>query len=318
MKFARVTLLWASLAGGCTFHHVRDEAPVPITVGGEAATIEVERAPARRGGERLLIKIEHPSFLDIEGVGQGEAELHDSVGVPLTVCRRIGIERTRLTADRRQSRVSFFCRWPLTQTATLQAMGAMIPVLGSGGLQVMGERPWLLSGWVRAQLGARITGTAVTQGVDLGANFGGRGLLRQHLGLGGRADVMLDARTGRGQFVAGPEVGFVHATWPCGRCSVEANLSYLIGYERGFAHGPELDLRFGVRMVRTGTNWHGLDLGVGYRHLIGPESGGSLMFSLSYTVQTALRWGFLPESVRARPSELQAEPEGSPRGPEDE
>lgn len=296
-------------AVGCTFHHVRDEGPRHISLGGEPATVTVEKAPARRGGQRILVNVEHTSALDLEGAVGSQVVLTGSgaEGIPtsgLQTCQRLSLDRYRAAPERRISKVLFLCRYPLTQEVFMQVGGERVPVLGSGGLEVMGDRPWLLSGWARPELGVRVTGVAATRGIDVGMNFGGRALLLSHLGLGGRADVLVDTGRGRGQFLVGPEVGFVHATLPCSRCAVEANVSYLVGYDRGAAHGPQVDLRFGVRIGRTGTNWHGIDAGVGYRHLFGPESGGSLIFTLSYHVQTALRWGFLPSSVRAQPREL--------------
>jgi hypothetical protein len=302
-------------AVGCTFHHVRDEGPHRLSLGGEPATVTVEKAPARRGGQRILVSVEHGSALDLEGAVGSQVVLTtgDSAGGQmggglvtggLESCQRLSLERYRTAPERRLSKVLFLCRFPLTQEVFMQVGAERVPVLERGGLEVMGERPWLVSGWARPELGVRVTGVPATRGIDMGMNFGGRALLLSHLGLGGRADVLIDTGRGRGQFLVGPEVGFVHATLPCSRCSVEANVSYLVGYDRGAAHGPQADLRFGVRIGRTGTNWHGIDAGVGYRHLFGPESGGSLIFTLSYHVQTALRWGFLPSSIRAQPREL--------------
>jgi hypothetical protein len=203
-----------------------------------------------------------------------------------------------------KSTALFVCRYPLGRAVSFRMGDVDIPILDKTGLAIMGERPWLLSTWLRGELAARVTGPAATRGVDLGASFGFRGILRQHLALGGRGDVLVDSDRGTGQFIAGPEVGYVNKSWPCSRCSVEANLSYFVGYSRGFAHGPEADLRFGVRLVRGRETWHGVDLSAGYRHLIGPESGGSVVFMLSYNIETAIRSALMPKTLRAKPHEL--------------
>lgn len=294
--------------GGCTLHHVRDEVPVGSSLGGEPATVAVEVAPAGLDGEgeHVLVKVEHPRFVDIDGSQGLRAALVLNSGLEIDGCVRGGREVLDVSAERRQSHLLFFCRYPLDQPVFLRSDSDLLPVLQERGLPVQGARPWLLSGWIKAELGVRVTGVAETRGEDLGANFGARGLLLGHIGVGARADVLIDSKSGRGQFLAGPELGYVNTVWPCARCSVEASLSYLVGYAQGLANGPEADLRFGYRLVRTGQTWHGIEAGAGYRHLIGPEAGGSVVLTLSYTLQTSLRWSFLPPAVRAAPLELGA------------
>lgn len=286
-------------------------------MGGEPASVAVETARDARGRQRILVTVEHPSFIDLEGAIGSEARLQDSLGRTIGSCRRDSLAGEDLGERRRLSRLLFVCRYPLAQPVWLGAGGETVPVLGRDGLEVMGRRPWLLSSWVRAEMGVRVTGVPETRGVDLGANFGARGQVLPYLAVGGRADVLVDARRGRGQFVTGPEASYIQQAWPCSRCSVEVGAAYLVGYARGFAHGPEIDARFGLRLVRTGTSWHGVELGAGYRHLFGPESGGSLVLTLSYSLQTALRSWALPERLRARPRALPPE-EAPPRVEEPE
>ncbi|MCS6913311.1 MAG: hypothetical protein RMK29_08250 [Myxococcales bacterium] len=306
MSRSRAALILPFLSA-CTLHHVRDEVPVAIQLGGEPASVAVETARDSRGRQRILLTVEHASFIDLEGVIGSESRLQDSLGRTITSCRRDSLAGEDLGGRRRLSRLLFVCRYPLVEPVWLRAGGETVPVLGRGGLEVMGQRPWLLSAWVRAEMGVRVTGVPETRGVDLGANLGARGQVLPFLGVGGRADVLVDSRRGWGQFVTGPEASYIHQAWPCSRCSLEASAAYLLGYARGFAHGPEVDVRFGLRLVRTGTNWHGVELGAGYRHLFGPESGGSVVLTLSYSLQTAIRSRALPERLRARPRALPPE-----------
>ena len=299
---------------GCTLHHVRDEKPLPITLGGEPATVAVEKAPGVRGRQQILVSVEHVRAVSLEGAIGSDAELQSIGGESLHSCRRQSLTVEDLEGSRRLSRLLFACRYPLGQPVRLRAGGELIPVLERGGLEVMGKRPWLLSAWVRGEMAARVTGVPEARGIDLGANVGARGQVLSFLGVGGRADVLVDTQRGRGQFIVGPEVSYIQQGWPCSRCSVEASASYLLGYARGFAHGPEVDARCGLRVARTGTSWHGIEGGVGYRHLFGPESGGALIFTLSYSLQTALRSWAVPERVRARPALLTV-PKEEPQAP---
>lgn len=307
-------------APGCTLHHVRDEEPLPVTLGDAPATVAVEKAPGLSGRQQILVSVEHDRAVSLEGAIGSDAELQTPAGDTLTTCRRQSLTVEERSDTRRLSRLLFICRYPLAQPVRLRAAGELVPVLEGPGLEVMGRRPWLLSTWIRGEMGVRVTGPSESRGVDLGASAGARGQVLPSLGVGGRADVLIDTRLGRGQFVAGPELAYVQPTWPCSRCSFEVGASYLLGYVQGLAHGPEVAARFGLRVARTGTDWHGVELGLGYRHLFGPESGGSLMFTLSYSLQSALRSWAVPERLRARPSQLVVpeKREDAPRGPEAE
>ncbi len=291
------------LLSGCTLHHVRDQGPVLVTLSGEPASLRVETRETSRGGERVLVTVEHPKNIDLEGAIGSDAELVTPLGDPIDPCRRQSLTRVSIGDGLDRSQALFYCRWPLTQPASLTIDNNWVPVLNGSGLPIIGDQPWLLSGWVKGEMGGRVTGTADTRGIDLGVNIGARGIVLQHLSFGGRGDILVDTQKGGGEALFGPEAGFVHAIWPCSRCSFEASISYLVGYTRGFAHGPEADLRFGVRFLRTSQSWHGAEIGVGYRQLIGPDSGGSLIFTLSYTLQRALR-SVLPASLRAPPRGL--------------
>ncbi len=317
LHVARSAGLVLLLLSGCTLHHVRDERPVSISIAGEPATLSVETADSARGGERILVTVEHRKNIDFEGSIGGQAELATPKGDPIDPCRRqsltrVDLESSDVTTHRVRSQALFSCRWPLTQPVSVAIGESLVPVLEPSGLSVMGERPWLMSGWVKAELGARVTGQPFTQGRDFGVNVGARGLLLSHIGFGGRSDILIDSQHGGGEFLIGPEFAFVHSMWPCSRCSLDASLSYEVGYTRGFAHGPEADLRFGFRMARTAESWHGAEVGIGYRHLIGPDSGGSVIFTLSYTLQKALRAG-LPAALRAQPRTLLPEDPVTPR-----
>lgn len=320
------------LGGGCTLHHVRDGGPVVVPVGGVPATVLVETAAGNpapdgsRDGQRILVTLDR----DLRGAAEREREGRPSAeqaranavalratdpdvalvtaqGAPPERCRRLSLPAQSEEVGTR-AQLLFECQAPPRQPLWLRGPGAQwqVPVLTEGGLPVIGAQPWMLSTWVRGELAGRVTGPPAIRTIDLGVNLGVRGLLLRHISLGGRADILVDSGRTHGQALFGPEMGYAHPTWPCARCSVEATASYLFGSDQGFASGPEADVRFGLRLGRTGVSWHGIEAGLGYRHLLGQDAGGSVVATISYSLQTALRWGFLPGAVRAASSQMPA------------
>lgn len=296
------------LLSGCAFHQVRDEVPVAVRLDGQPATVAVEQAPARMNGQRLLVTVEHPAKVTLDGELGSQAWLGTPAGIRIDSCYRESVTREDTGVPgvvRSQAR--FRCRYPLVQPVALLTGNDRLPVLGPGGLPVLGRRPWIFSAFARSELG--IPTNTFQKGVDLGVNLGLRGLVAEHLHLGGRGDVLVNSASGSGQVSVGPELGYVHALFPCRRCSIEATASYLVGYTGGLAHGPEVDLRAGVRVARTGTTWHGVEGGVGFRYLFGTEGRdyGSVVLTLSYSLMTSLRGAPLPSGLRARPAQLPSE-----------
>lgn len=296
----------------CTLHHVRDEQPLITQVDGKPASVYVEQAPARNNGQRLLITVEHTQSATLDGDLGAPAGLASPAGTPIDNCFREDLQRADLAREGRaglvRSQVRFRCRYPLVQPVVLLTGQDRLPLLGDGGLPLLARRPWLLSGFVRGELAIPTTGAG--ESVDLGVNLGLRGLAAERMHLGGRGDVLVNTLRGSASAVFGPELGYVQSRGPCARCSFEATASYLVGYMGGLAHGPELDLRAGVRLARTGVSWHGVEGGVGFRYLFGGAQGapgGAVVLTLSYALMTALRGAPLPTSLRARPAELQPE-----------